>query len=46
MFCEDHPYGTYIVGTGTHAIACIDGNYYDTWDSGDESPLFYWKKEM
>ena len=46
MFCEDHPYGIYIVGTGTHAIACVDGNYYDTWDSGDESPLFYWKKEM
>lgn len=44
-FCEDYPYGTYVVGTGTHAIAVVDGNYYDTWDSGNECPLFYWKKE-
>lgn len=46
MFCEDHPIGTYIVGTGSHAVAVINGDYYDTWDSGDESPAFYWKKEM
>jgi hypothetical protein len=43
-FCKDHPEGRYILGTGQHAIAVIDGDYLDTWDSGDEVPVFYWKK--
>ena len=43
-FCEDHAKGTYVLGTGTHAVAVIDGNYYDAWDSGDEIPVYVWKK--
>lgn len=42
-FCRDHPSGTFIVGTGTHVVAIIDGNYCDTWDSGDEVPIYYWR---
>ena len=30
-FAYDHPEGTYVLGTGSHAIAVIDGNYIDTW---------------
>lgn len=44
-FTVDHPDGTYILGTGTHAVAVVDGNHYDTWDSGDKVPIYYWKKE-
>ena len=44
-FCIDYPVGTYIVGTGTHVICVKDGNYFDTWDSGDETPIFYYHKE-
>lgn len=44
-FCGEHFKGTYILGTGTHVIAVINGNYFDTWDSGDESPIYYWTKE-
>lgn len=44
-FCEDYPQGKYMLATGTHVIAVIDGDYYDTWDSGDEIPIFYWRKE-
>lgn len=44
-FCEEYPRGVYILGTGTHVVTVIDGNYLDTWDSGDESPLCYWIKE-
>ena len=40
-FCKDHPLGTYLVGTGTHVVAVVDGNYYDTWNSGKEVPIFY-----
>lgn len=44
-FCGEHFNGRYILGTGSHVVAVINGNYYDTWDSGDESPIYYWTKE-
>jgi len=42
-FCNDHPKGLYVVGTGTHVVAVLNGRYYDSWDSGDEIPVFYLK---
>lgn len=42
-FSEIFSHGTYIIGTGSHAVAVIDGDYYDSWDSGDEIPSFFWK---
>lgn len=44
-FCNDYPQGKYILATGTHAIAIIDGNYYDSFDSGHYVPISYWVKE-
>lgn len=44
-FAGEHFKGIYIVGTGTHVCTVIDGNVYDSWDSGDETPVFYWHKE-
>lgn len=44
-FAEDHPRGIYIVGTGSHVVAIINGDYYDTWNSGHKVPLFYFAKE-
>lgn len=44
-FCKDHPSGSYLLGTGTHAVAAIDGNHYDTWDSGNEQPIYYFERE-
>lgn len=44
-FCKDHPYGDYILLTSGHAVPVINGNYYDTKDSGDEIPMYYWYKE-
>lgn len=43
-FCYEHPYGLYILGTGSHVIAVENGNYYDNWDSGDEVPIYYWER--
>jgi len=37
------PKGTYIIGTGSHAVAIINGDYYDSWDSGDEIPSFFFR---
>lgn len=45
QFCEDNPDLTGILATGTHVIAVTDGNYYDTWNSGEEIPIYYWRKE-
>jgi hypothetical protein len=44
-FCKDHPKGIYVLGTGTHALTVVDGNYIDVWDSGQEIPIYYFTKE-
>lgn len=44
QFAEDFQNGSYILGTGTHVVYVKDGNYYDTGDSGNEIPIYYWKK--
>ena len=44
-FAADNPQGAFLLATGSHVVAVIDGNYYDTWDSGDEVPLYYFIKE-
>ena len=44
-FCIDHPKGTYVLGTGSHAVAVVDGCYFDVWDSGSEIPIYYFSKE-
>ena len=42
-FCKMYPLGTYIIGTGSHAVAIIDGDYYDSWDSGNQTASYYWR---
>ena len=43
-FCRRYPEGTYIIGTGNHAVCIRDGCYMDTWDSGDERPTYFYEK--
>lgn len=43
-FADDHPKGLFMLATGTHVIAVQDGDYFDTWDSGNEIPIYYWRK--
>lgn len=43
-FCYDYPYGKYILAAGDHVVAIEYGDYYDTWDSGDVVPIYYWKE--
>lgn len=44
-FAEDHTTGTYILGTGSHAVTVSNGNYFDAWDSGNEIPVFFWRRK-
>ena len=43
-FAHDNPKGVFILATGTHVIAVKDGDYIDTWDSGDEVPVYFWRE--
>ena len=43
-FCEDHPYGVYVLGFGGHVATVVDGILYDSWNSLQEIPQFYWSK--
>lgn len=43
-FCRDNTQGIFLLATGSHVVAVIDGNYYDLSDSGDEVPIYaYWR---
>lgn len=44
-FASDHPMGTYIMALSGHVVCIKDGDYYDSWDSGQEIPVYYWKRE-
>lgn len=43
-FCKEHQNGTYILALSGHVVCVIDGDYYDSWDSGNEIPIYYWKE--
>lgn len=43
-FCRDNPEGTYILAIDGHVVCAVDGFYYDSWDSGQEIPIFYWTR--
>lgn len=43
-FCKDHQQGTYIIGTGSHLTAVIDGDLLDSWNSENETPVYYFEK--
>ena len=43
-FCKRFPKGTYIIGTGEHAVCIRNGSYLDTWDSGSCVPTYFFRK--
>lgn len=44
-FADENPEGVYVVGTGNHVVTIKDGVVFDTWDSRNEIPQYYWHKE-
>lgn len=44
-FCKDHPKGTFVLGFGGHVATVVDGDLYDSWDSSNEVPQFYWYRK-
>lgn len=43
-FADDHPDGVYVLGTGVHAVAVKNG-VWDSWDSRNEVPIYYYYLE-
>jgi len=41
-FARDYPKGTYVLGFGNHVATIVDGNIYDSWDSSNEIPQYFW----
>lgn len=45
-FADTHRNGRYVLACQNHVVTVVDGDYYDSWDSGNEVVLYYWQKEM
>lgn len=43
-FCMENQDGTYILAIPGHVVCVKDGNYYDSWDSGQEVPQYFWTR--
>ena len=44
-FCEDNPDGVFVLAFGGHVATVVDGDLYDSWDSGNCVPQYFWYKE-
>lgn len=43
-FADENQKGVYVVGTGSHVVTIKDGIVYDSWNSLNEIPQYYWYK--
>lgn len=45
-FAEENPQGTFVLSMpGRHVVTVIDGTVYDSWESGGETPTYYWSDD-
>ena len=44
-FAEEHPHGTFVLCTGSHVVTLVNGDWFDTWDSGDEVITYCFVRE-
>lgn len=44
QFAFDHPRGIYVLGPHEHAVAVINGDWWDSWDSGKTVPTYYFRR--
>lgn len=45
-FTRDHPIGVFVLGFGNHVATVVDGVLYDSWDSSNEIPQYYWYRQL
>ena len=44
-FCQDNPRGIFVLGFGGHVATAQDGVLFDSWDSSQETPVYYWYRK-
>ena len=44
-FSDENPSGLYVPALSGHVVCLVDNVLYDTWDSGNETVLYFWRKE-
>lgn len=44
-FCRDNPKGVFVLGFGGHVATVVDGDLYDSWNSEDEIPIYFWYRK-
>lgn len=44
-FCNEHQEGTYIIKLHNHVVCVKDGTLFDSWDSSNEIPIYYYARE-
>lgn len=44
-FAREHPRGIFILALSGHVVCVQDGVIYDSWNSGNETVLYYWTRE-
>lgn len=44
-FANDHPTGTFIVATGNHVVCIENGTVWDSWNSLNEVPIYFWEED-
>lgn len=43
-FAAGHPWGTFVLSTHGHVVTVRDGQYYDSFDSGNELVNYYYER--
>lgn len=44
-FAADHPRGVFVLGFGDHVATVVDGDIFDSWDSSQAVPQYFWYME-
>lgn len=44
-FAYEHPQGTFVLGFGGHVATIHNGDLFDTWNSLQLSPQYYWYRK-
>lgn len=44
-FAAANPRGVFVLGPKEHAVAVINGDWWDTWDSGLTVPTYYFRRD-
>ena len=44
-FADDHKDGRFVLVCQNHVVAVVDGDYFDTWDCGNEIVYYYYTRK-